>query len=299
MNEKTLNVTLISRHDTEANWKTSSYVPEKGEVVIYDIDSTYNYERFKIGDGKKVVDSLPFAIDAAVPAWARAANKPSYNASEVGLGNVSNTGDSATPVSGGTTKFTTGGAYTELNKKVDKTTTVNGHALNSNVTVSKSDVGLGNVDNVKQYSTSNPPPYPVTSVAGKTGVVTLAKGDVGLGSVVNTGDSATPVSGGTTKFTTGGAYTELAKKVDKTITVNGHALSSNVTVTKSDVGLGNVENKSSATIRSEITSTNVTTALGYTPLDANDAYVLPSAGENVLGGAKIWKNGTILYIKTT
>lgn len=42
----------------------------------------------------------------------------------------------------------------------------------------------------------------------------LGKSDVGLGSVVNTGDSATPVSGGTTKFTTGGAYTELAKKAD-------------------------------------------------------------------------------------
>ena len=38
------------------------------------------------------------------------------------LGNVVNTGDSATPVSGGTTKFTTGGAYTELNKKNDKIT---------------------------------------------------------------------------------------------------------------------------------------------------------------------------------
>lgn len=38
--------------------------------------------------------------------------------------------------------------------------------------------------------------------------------EVGLGSVVNTGDSDTPVSGGTTKFTTGGAYTELAKKQD-------------------------------------------------------------------------------------
>ena len=43
-----------------------------------------------------------------------------YSASDVGLGNVVNTGDSATPVSGGTTKFTTGGAYTELNKKADK-----------------------------------------------------------------------------------------------------------------------------------------------------------------------------------
>lgn len=56
---------------------------------------------------------------------------------------------------------------------VPTTRTVNGHALSSNVTVSKSDVGLGNVDNVKQYSASNPPPYPVTSVNGQTGAVTV------------------------------------------------------------------------------------------------------------------------------
>lgn len=37
----------------------------------------------------------------------------------------------------------------------------------------KSEVGLGKVDNVKQYSASNPPPYPVTSVNGKTGAVML------------------------------------------------------------------------------------------------------------------------------
>ena len=40
----------------------------------------------------------------------------------------------------------------------------------------KSDIGLGNVDNVKQYSASNPPPYPVTSVNGQTGAVTLETG---------------------------------------------------------------------------------------------------------------------------
>ena len=38
----------------------------------------------------------------------------------------------------------------------------------------KSEVGLGNVDNVKQYSASNPPPYPVTSVNGSTGAVTIS-----------------------------------------------------------------------------------------------------------------------------
>lgn len=35
------------------------------------------------------------------------------------------------------------------NTKVDKTTTVNGHALSENVTVTKADVGLGNVDNTR------------------------------------------------------------------------------------------------------------------------------------------------------
>lgn len=43
-----------------------------------------------------------------------------------------------------------------------------------------------------------------------------------------------------------------------------------VTLTSSDVGLGNVENKSSATIRGEITSSNVTTALGYTPYNSSN-----------------------------
>ena len=38
-----------------------------------------------------------------------------------------------------------------------------------------------------------------------------------------------------------------------------------VTLVKADVGLANVDNKSSETIRSEITSANVTDALGYTP----------------------------------
>lgn len=38
-----------------------------------------------------------------------------------------------------------------------------------------------------------------------------------------------------------------------------------VVLSNTDVGLGNVDNKSSATIRGELTSANVTEALGYTP----------------------------------
>lgn len=42
------------------------------------------------------------------------------------------------------------------------------------ISLSKSDVKLSLVDNVRQYSSSNPPPYPVTSVNGKTGAVTIS-----------------------------------------------------------------------------------------------------------------------------
>lgn len=55
------------------------------------------------------------------------------------------------------------------------------------VNITKANIGLSNVDNVKQYSASNPPPYPVTSVNAKTGKVALTASDVG----------GLPVTGGT------------------------------------------------------------------------------------------------------
>lgn len=54
-------------------------------------------------------------------------------------------------------------------------------------------------------------------------------------------------------------------------------------VTKAQVGLGNVENKSSATIRGEITKENVTTALGYTPPQQDTTYSAVVAGSSTAG----------------
>ena len=59
--EKTINGRLINKHDIEANWlKATNFIPIQGEIIVYDIDGTYNYERFKIGDGATVVSALPF-----------------------------------------------------------------------------------------------------------------------------------------------------------------------------------------------------------------------------------------------
>lgn len=54
--------------------------------------------------------------------------------------------------------------------------------------------------------------------------------------------------------------------VEKTVYIHPGSGTNPHGTTKSDIGLGNVENKSSETIRSEITATNVTNALGYTPV---------------------------------
>ena len=79
--------------------------------------------------------------------------------------------------------------------------------IDINVPTDKSDIGLGNVDNVKQYSASNPPPYPVTSVNGETGAVSLTKSDVGLSNVDNVSINArlnrtTAVNEADTNYTT-------------------------------------------------------------------------------------------------
>lgn len=67
MAEKTFKSRIILKHDTEANWAKSSFIPQKGEAVIIDIDETYNYERMKLGDGVNTVPNLPF-VDGALKA---------------------------------------------------------------------------------------------------------------------------------------------------------------------------------------------------------------------------------------
>ena len=64
---------------------------------------------------------------------------------------------------------------------------------------------------------------------------------------------------GTTHSTAGYGDESRAAYNHSTKTGNPHG------TTKADLGLSSVENKSSATIRSELTKANVTTALGYTP----------------------------------
>lgn len=117
----------------------------------------------------------------------------------------------------------------------------------------------------------------VTGVKGsaetnyRKGDVEITKANIGLGNVDNTSDLAKPISTA--------QQTALDAKVDKTTTVNGHALSGNVTVTKSDVGLGNVTNDA------QVKRSEMGVASGVATLDTTGkvpASQLPSYVDDVL-----------------
>ena len=78
------------------------------------------------------------------------------------------------------------------------------------------------------------------------------------------------------------SHQDISGKVDKTTTVNGHALSGNVTVTKSDVDLGNVTNDA------QVKRTEMGVANGVASLDAAGkvpAAQLPSYVDDVVEAA--------------
>ena len=63
MSEKIIHSRIVHKHDIENNWINTSFVPKSGELVIYDIDESYDYVRFKIGDGITNVNLLSFVND--------------------------------------------------------------------------------------------------------------------------------------------------------------------------------------------------------------------------------------------
>lgn len=60
-----LNARIKHKHGTAAEWAlATNFIPLAGELIIYDKDENYNWERFKIGDGTTNINALPFVNDA-------------------------------------------------------------------------------------------------------------------------------------------------------------------------------------------------------------------------------------------
>lgn len=126
-----------------------------------------------------------------------------------------------------------------------------GHLV-SNLT--KGDLGLANVEN-KSSAT-------IRSELTAQNVSDALGFPPGAGTVLIIKDEGSTLTGDAKSINfTGG-------NVTATVDGNGNVSVQVPTVTKVDLGLGNVENKSSSTIRGEITKGNVDGALGYSALDA-------------------------------
>ena len=65
---KKLTTRIINKHDVQANWDKDvvTFVPEQGEIIVYDADASFSYERIKIGDGVHVPKDLPFILDEKI-----------------------------------------------------------------------------------------------------------------------------------------------------------------------------------------------------------------------------------------
>ena len=229
--------------NTSWRWSGSAYTQIKGDLAIGTTTGT-------AADG-----------GTASAHYSNTSNPHSVTKAQVGLGSVVNTGDSATPVSGGTTKFTTGGAYTELAKKVDK---VSGKGLSTNdyTTDEKNKLaGIAAGAEVNVQSDWNATSGDAMILNKPTIPAAVTESTVsGWGFTKNAGTITGIKMNGASKGTSGvvdlgtviTAHQDISGKVDNTTTVNGHALSGNVSVTKSDIGLGNVGNfKAVSTVASQ------------------------------------------------
>lgn len=69
---KTLNARIITKHDTEANWKKAvSFIPKQGEIIVYEAEYSNDnlatqVPRIKIGNGIDTINILPFINDPYV-----------------------------------------------------------------------------------------------------------------------------------------------------------------------------------------------------------------------------------------
>ncbi len=93
-----------------------------------------------------------------------------------------------------------------------------------------------------------------------------------------------------------GLSTALNSKVNTSRKINGKALTADISIDKGDVGLTNAENKSSATIRSEISLTNIIDTGIDTSSIIKQVTQLPASGND---GQMVKLNGSIYVWKDT
>ena len=235
MATKTLNTRIQLKYDTLANWQSEAeagkgalLVLKRGELGIVEVPTGSTAEQttppailFKVGDGVKKFKELPWtsALAADVYAWAKKSNPDVadftavINKAREGLISADSVVKSLEGMKGDINLLTKGYLSESLDNAT-KTITISTSFSSKQEAAIESGVTAAGVEKYEAYDAR----------------ITAAK------------NSADGAASGLAAYKTSNDAA-VAKKVDKTTTVNGHALSTDVIITKADVGLGNVENK--------------------------------------------------------
>ena len=321
MAEKILKTRIRLKYDEYADWTSNNPVLGPGEVAVTVIPTGASVEQttppaimFKVGDGTKNFNALPWAsaLAADVYAWAKKAAPEATDFSAViaaardgliGADSVVKTinslkGDVTLETTANETRLSVGKdgqkitlslTFTDEEKQAlasgitaNKVATYDGYATGKQDKIDASHkisheyiTGLGTAATksadafdkagaAAEVLGQSTDAATVNTVYGAKAAATAAQSTADAAKA--TADAALPRSEFTT-FKTGND-TALADKVDKTTTVNGHALSTNVTVTKSDVGLGSVENKALDTTVTKDSGNYITSGAVKTAIDS-------------------------------
>lgn len=196
------------------------------------------------------------------------ANPHKVTKEQIGLTNVVNTADSSVPVKDGLTKFTTGGAFTELGKKLDSTTAENTYLKKTDASATyaaKTDLS-SKLDSSAAENTYLKKTDASTAYAAKTDLSSKL-------------DSATASSTYATK-------TELGTKVDK---VTGKSLSTNDYTTAEKNKLAGLSNYNDSNVfKNSLNTIDENSILTTLPGNRSGSYNVSHTGWS--GGVDVFYN---------
>lgn len=214
--EKKITSRIQQKHDTAANWaNATTFIPKKGEIVIYDAE--YNTSgvqtqavRFKIGDGSRTINNLPFALI-------------DYDNRITSLENtVDGLGTAAQKDVG---FFATAAQGTKADNAVPNTRKVNNKALSTDIKLEPSDVGV--------TESAFPGLKKTGTITGITmnGASKGTSGVVDLGTVLTSSDNLAKLDTENTftaKQTINSGYGTVSLKTQGYVEINASWLSGNL-----------------------------------------------------------------------
>mgnify|MGYP004579250403 CR=1 FL=1 len=285
--EKKINTRIQLKYSTLAEWsdlsaegKGGNLVLKSGEVGIVAIpkDSTHLQTTppaimFKVGDGTTAFKDLP---------WASALAADVYGWAKKSVPTVADFGDIIAAARDG---LISADSVVKTLNGLKGNVTIAAAADETHITVSKNGqtitLALTLSDAEKAALSSGITSAKVKTYDGYDTKIAAAqsKADAALPEATfnsfkteNTTAIAEAKKAGTDAASALSTYktsndTAVAKKVDNTITVNGHPLSANVTVSKSDVGLGSVVNKGLDTAVTASSGNYITSGAVKTAID--------------------------------